>query len=108
MIDLSNLKAPGWSRVVADLTTPAPDDRSYLAKMLAILVQVSGARQGVLYAPAASRDEGAPGSSGSGEGAGGGGGSVVRRGGARVHRGAADRRGGRGWSAGRRERLGRE
>ena len=49
MIDLSKLKAPGWQRVVGELTSPAPDDRTFLAKMTAVVGQVSGARQAVLY-----------------------------------------------------------
>ncbi|MBX3363553.1 MAG: efflux RND transporter periplasmic adaptor subunit [Phycisphaeraceae bacterium] len=54
MIDLSKIKAPGWQRVVEDLARPAPDDRTFLARLLAIQVQVSGARQGVLFSvPAA-------------------------------------------------------
>ncbi len=48
MIDLSNLKAPGWQRIVAELSAPAPDDRTFLLRLLASLTQVSGARQGVL------------------------------------------------------------
>lgn len=50
MIDLSNLRAPGWQRVVSELSAPAPDDRAFMSKLLAAMVQVSGARQGVLYA----------------------------------------------------------
>jgi hypothetical protein len=49
VIDLSNLKAPGWSKVVAELSGAAPDDRSYLERLLAVISQVSAARQGVLY-----------------------------------------------------------
>ncbi|NUQ54205.1 MAG: hypothetical protein HUU19_16135, partial [Phycisphaerales bacterium] len=49
MIDLSNMKAPGWSRLVADLAAPAPDDRIFLARLLGVLGQVSTARQGVLF-----------------------------------------------------------
>lgn len=49
MIDLTNMKAPGWSRLVADLAAPAPDDRIFLARLLGVLGQVSTARQGVLY-----------------------------------------------------------
>ncbi|MCC6284679.1 MAG: efflux RND transporter periplasmic adaptor subunit [Phycisphaerales bacterium] len=50
MIDLSKIKAPGWQRVVEELSRPAPDDRAFLARLLSIQAQVSGARQGVLYA----------------------------------------------------------
>ncbi len=50
MIDLSNLRAPGWQRVVAELNTPVADDRAFLVRLLAVLGQVSGARQAVLFA----------------------------------------------------------
>lgn len=50
MIDLSNLRAPGWQRVVAELNTPVADDRAFLARLLAVLGQVSSARQAVLFA----------------------------------------------------------
>ncbi len=49
MIDLSSIKAPGWQRVVANLSSPAPDDRAYVARLVTVLAQVSGARQGVLF-----------------------------------------------------------
>ena len=50
MIDLSSLKTPGWARIVAELHAPAPDDRTFIHKLVAVLAQVSGARQGVLFA----------------------------------------------------------
>ena len=50
MIDLSKLQAPGWRRVVAELSADSPDDRAFLAKLLAVLGQVSGARQASLFA----------------------------------------------------------
>lgn len=50
MIDLSKIKAPGWQRVVEELSKPAPDDRAFLARLLSVQAQVSGAKQGVLYA----------------------------------------------------------
>ncbi len=50
MIDLSNLRAPGWQRVVTELNAAAPDDRAFLARLLAVLQQVAGARQAVLFA----------------------------------------------------------
>ncbi len=56
MIDLTNIKAPGWAHVVAELTSPAPDDKAYLDRLLRIMVQVGAARQGVLFA--ADRREG--------------------------------------------------
>jgi biotin carboxyl carrier protein len=49
MIDLSNMKAPGWQRIVADLSSPAPDDRAFAARLVTRLAQISNARQGVLY-----------------------------------------------------------
>lgn len=51
MIDLSQLKAAGWQRVVAELNAPAPDDRVYFERLLRIMAQVSAARQAVLYLP---------------------------------------------------------
>lgn len=61
MIDLSNIKASGWQRVVTELASPAPDDRAYMARMVAALGQVSGARQAVLYSvPRAPDDATAP------------------------------------------------
>ena len=50
MIDRTKLKAPGWQRVVQELLSPAPDDGAYLARLLSVLGQVSGAKQGVLLA----------------------------------------------------------
>lgn len=50
MIDLSNLKSPAWQRVVAELTAGAPDDRTFLMRMVGVLGHVAGARQAVLYA----------------------------------------------------------
>lgn len=49
MIELTNLKGPGWEKVVAELSAAAPDDRSFLERLLAIVTQVSAARQGVVY-----------------------------------------------------------
>lgn len=48
MIDLSKLKAPGWHRVVEELSGDAPDDAAFMAKLVAVLGQVSGARQAAL------------------------------------------------------------
>lgn len=48
MIDLSKLRAPGWQRVVGELSSPAGDDRTFLARLLVVLGQVSAARQAVL------------------------------------------------------------
>jgi len=55
--DLSNLKAPGWARVVAELSAPAADDKVFLLRLLGVLGQVSGARQAVLFTLSAGRDE---------------------------------------------------
>lgn len=62
MIDLSNVKTPGWARIVAELNAQAPDDRSFLQRLVAVLAQVSGARQGVLWAlePAGSESGSGP------------------------------------------------
>jgi len=48
VIDLSKLKAPGWQRVVSELLAPAPSEQAYLMRLLAVMAQVSGARQGAL------------------------------------------------------------
>lgn len=60
MIDLSSLKTPGWQRVVAELSAAAPDDKVFLARLLGILVQVSGAKQGVLFAVERGETESGP------------------------------------------------
>jgi len=58
VIDLSSLRAPGWQRVVAELASPAADDRAFMVRLLSALCQVSGARQGVLFlVPNAPRGE---------------------------------------------------
>lgn len=49
LTELNNVKAPGWARVVSELTAASPDDRLYLARLLSTLGQVSGARQAVLW-----------------------------------------------------------
>lgn len=51
MIDATHLKAAGWQRVVAELTSSAPDDRAFMDRLLRILTQVSAARQAVLFVP---------------------------------------------------------
>jgi hypothetical protein len=48
MIDLTNVKAPGWQRVVAELTATAPDDKTYFERLLRVIAQVSAARQAAL------------------------------------------------------------
>lgn len=50
MIDLSNLRAPAWQRVVAELSQPAADDRVFALRLAAVLGQVSGASQAVFWA----------------------------------------------------------
>lgn len=57
MIDVTNLKAPGWQRVVAELSAAAPDDRSYALRLISVLGQVSGARQAVFYAMASAGEQ---------------------------------------------------
>lgn len=60
MIDLSNLKAPGWQRIVSELASPAPDDHAFLLRLVSALTQVSGARQGVVFSlPPAPDDDAA-------------------------------------------------
>ncbi|MDX2147368.1 MAG: efflux RND transporter periplasmic adaptor subunit [Planctomycetota bacterium] len=59
MIDLSNIKAPGWQRLVLELSSPASDDRQYLARLVASLGQVSAARQAVFFHVPRSTDEAA-------------------------------------------------
>lgn len=44
-----NVKTSPWQRVVTELSSPAPDDRAYLARLVNVLWQVSSARQAVLY-----------------------------------------------------------
>ena len=56
MIDQTNLKSAGWQRVVAELASGAPDDRSYFERLMRVLAQVSAARKGVLMSP--TRSEG--------------------------------------------------
>lgn len=57
MIDLTNLRAPGWARVVAELSAGAADDAAFLERILRVLGQVSAARQAALFR--ADRGEGA-------------------------------------------------
>ena len=33
MIDLSNLKAPGWQRIVSELSAPAPDEAAFIVRL---------------------------------------------------------------------------
>jgi multidrug resistance efflux pump len=56
--DVSSIKAPGWQRVVAELTAPAADTNIFLLRMLGVLGQVSGARQGVLHLVVAGNAQG--------------------------------------------------
>ncbi len=57
MNDLSKLRAPGWQRVVAELTAAASDDKLFLVRLVSILGQVSGARQAVLYTVPTSKED---------------------------------------------------
>ncbi len=61
MIDLSKLRAPGWQRVVAELSAPAQDDRTFLMRLMAVLAQAAGARQAALFTVGVSGDEGGSG-----------------------------------------------
>lgn len=49
MIDMTKLRAPGWQRVVEELSKPAPSDGVFLSRLLAVLAQVAGARQCVVW-----------------------------------------------------------
>lgn len=53
MNDVTNIKAPGWQRIVAELSSGAPDDQVFLDRLLRILSQIAAARQAVLFVPAA-------------------------------------------------------
>lgn len=55
MIDATNLKAPGWRKVVEELSSASPDDRAFLDCLLRVLAQVSAARQAVLFIPASAQ-----------------------------------------------------
>jgi len=46
-----NLKAPGWQRVVAELTTFSDDDRDFHTRLARVLAQVAAARQACLLFP---------------------------------------------------------
>ncbi|GJQ29383.1 MAG: hypothetical protein HBSAPP03_12670 [Phycisphaerae bacterium] len=56
LTDLSTLKTPGWSRVVGELAAPAGDDRVFLLRLIGVLGQVAGARQGVLFSLGGQRE----------------------------------------------------
>lgn len=56
LTDLSNIKAPGWQRVVSELSSPAGDDRVFLLRLVGVLGQVSGARQAVLFTVGGQRE----------------------------------------------------
>ncbi|MGE3107911.1 MAG: efflux RND transporter periplasmic adaptor subunit [Phycisphaerales bacterium] len=53
MIDVSNLKSPGWQRVVLELAGGAPpaDDKAFFDRVMKILAQVSAARRAALFLP---------------------------------------------------------
>jgi biotin carboxyl carrier protein len=58
VIDVTSLKSPGWQRIVAELTSPAGDDRAFLDRLLRVLAQASAARQAVLLLAASQSDQG--------------------------------------------------
>ncbi len=51
MIDLTNLKSPGWQRVVAELAAGAPDDKAFFERLMRVMAQVSAARRATLMVP---------------------------------------------------------
>ncbi len=53
MNDVTSIKAPGWQRIVAELSSGAPDDQVFLDRLLRILSQIAAARQAVLFVPGA-------------------------------------------------------
>lgn len=57
MIDLSSLKAPGWQRIVSELSAPAPDDAAFLMRLVSVLGQVAGARQAVFFTVSGQRED---------------------------------------------------
>lgn len=60
MIDMSKLRAPGWQRVVEELSKPAPSDGVFLSRLLAVLAQVAGARQCVVWTVIGGEEEAEP------------------------------------------------
>jgi multidrug resistance efflux pump len=57
--EIANLRAPGWSRVVSELSAAAPDDRVYVLRLVSALGQVAGARQAVFWSIAGQPDNAA-------------------------------------------------
>ncbi len=57
MIDQTNLKTPGWQRVVQELSAPARDERAFAMRLVAVLGQVAAARQAVLFSIPGSRED---------------------------------------------------
>jgi biotin carboxyl carrier protein len=57
VIDLSNLKAPGWQRIVSELSAPAQDDAAFIVRLVSVLGQVAGARQAVFFTIAGQRED---------------------------------------------------
>jgi multidrug efflux pump subunit AcrA (membrane-fusion protein) len=51
MIDATNIKAPGWERIVGELSAPCADDKTYLDRLLRVMARVAAARQAVLVVP---------------------------------------------------------
>ncbi|GAB5496411.1 MAG: hypothetical protein Phyf2KO_14910 [Phycisphaerales bacterium] len=60
MIDLSKLNAPGWRRIVADLTQAAGDERAFPNHLLAAMGQVAGARQAAIFVQGGAGQSGEP------------------------------------------------
>jgi hypothetical protein len=50
VIDLSRLRAPGWQRIVADLTAGAAGDEAFLSRLAAATAQAASARTSALFA----------------------------------------------------------
>src|SRR5690606_12401600 len=46
---MSKIRTPAWQRVVAELSAESPSDELFLARLTAVLGQVSGARQATLW-----------------------------------------------------------
>lgn len=51
LTDQRELNSIAWQRLVAELSAPAPDDRTFLDRLLRVLGQVSAARQAVVFVP---------------------------------------------------------
>jgi len=49
--DVKEVSAAPWQRLVAELASPAPDDRVFLDRLLRVIGQVAAARQAVVFVP---------------------------------------------------------